>query len=274
MWRVLQYVFTADWESLHRHATTTEDPELVFFVVLPMLVLLCTYWIIGGALLALDFVPPLRSWVRHRKCQPQAQPSARMVLKICAVVGTQMLTIYPLALYLIRHPLSGHLNASKTLPTAAEFLWSAPLYLISTEIWFFYVHWFLHHPKLYPYIHKVHHEFTAPIALECLYFHPVESVAQFGTVVLGPFLLGSHVTLLYLWEFLSIIAILLHHSGYEVPMDGVPGVLGSMSHFHDYHHQKYNRNFGVIGVLDRIHNTDQGYTEHICKWEAKLKGKA
>lgn len=105
--------------------------------------------------------------------------------------------------------------------------------------------------------------------MECLYFHPIESVLQFGVVAFGPMVMQAHVTELYLWEMIAVLAILLHHSGYEVPFDGVPGVLGSMSHFHDYHHQNYRRNFGVLGFFDKLHGTDQGYNEYIQRWEKK-----
>lgn len=32
----------------------------------------------------------------------------------------------------------------------------------------------LHHPYLYKHVHKLHHEWTAPIGIVAIYAHPVE----------------------------------------------------------------------------------------------------
>jgi fatty acid hydroxylase domain-containing protein 2 len=64
--------------------------------------------------------------------------------------------------------------------------------------------------------------------------------------------------MLDLWTVAVISKIVLHHSGYKLPMDGFPFFLTSMVHFHDYHHQFFDTCFGTIGLLDWLHGT--GYT--------------
>jgi len=49
----------------------------------------------------------------------------------------------------------------------------------------------------------------APCALECVYFHPLESVLNFGVVILGPGLLRSHVVMVWYWSAVATTAILV-----------------------------------------------------------------
>ena len=80
---------------------------------------------------------------------------------------------------------------------------------------------------------------------------------------------GSHVTLLWLWTVLSVWGILLHHCGFDAPLDDLG--FGSMAQMHDFHHARFNSNFGIVGVLDWMHSTDHGFKEHVKEWTAQRK---
>ena len=152
-----------------------------------------------------------------------------------------------------------------------------------TEIFFYYSHWMLvrrfdsiscrgifppllvlflqHFPSIYGYVHKKHHRFQAPIGLACEYAHPIEFViSNIGPVIAGPLLFRSHLLTTWLWLMVALIGTINHHSGYRLP-----GFLGSgLSNpaFHDFHHAQFNNNYGLLGILDRLHGTDGA-------WQAK-----
>ena len=89
-----------------------------------------------------------------------------------------------------------------------------------------------HHPRLYKYIHKTHHEWTAPIGIVSIYAHPLEhAVANLMPPALGPLLLGSHLATAWLWFALAIMSTTVAHSGYHLPFFPSPEA-------HDYHHLK------------------------------------
>jgi methylsterol monooxygenase len=53
----------------------------------------------------------------------------------------------------------------------------------------------------------------------------------------------------WLWLFIAVFVTIQVHSGYHFPF--LPS-----SEFHDFHHLKFNVNYGVLGFLDWFHATD------------------
>jgi sterol desaturase/sphingolipid hydroxylase (fatty acid hydroxylase superfamily) len=83
---------------------------------------------------------------------------------------------------------------------------------------------------LYPRIHKIHHEFKAPIGMASEYAHPLEFIfSNLIPAAAGPALCQSHVFVSWLWFNIALLSIFLpkesskdegtitHHSGYRFP---------------------------------------------------------
>jgi len=118
------------------------------------------------------------------------------------------------------------------------------------EITFYYSHRLLHHPYFYKRIHKKHHTWISPIAIAAAYCHPIEHIlSNVLPIAIGPAIMKSHTILLWIWICYATFETLTVHSGFHLP-------LLKSSEFHDYHHLKFNYNYGVLGVLDYIHGTD------------------
>ena len=108
----------------------------------------------------------------------------------------------------------------------------------------------VHTPLLYKRIHKKHHEWTAPIGIVSIYAHPVEHfVSNLTPVFLGPFITGAHLATFWLWIAMALVNTTISHSGYHLPF--LPS-----AEAHDFHHLKFVNCFGVLGILDRLHGTD------------------
>ena len=129
-----------------------------------------------------------------------------------------------------------------------ELFGKLPVHALLAEGAFYAFHGLLHwSPFLYKSIHKIHHRYTAPTAMTCVYAHPLEFV--FGNVLpiyLGPILCNSHPITCYLWWGLAMLGTCKGHSGYTI-----------MGHRDDHedHHVLYQYNYGGMGLLDRILGT-------------------
>jgi fatty acid hydroxylase domain-containing protein 2 len=140
------------------------------------------------------------------------------------------------------------------LPSLSEFFSHALFFIVVEEIVFFYSHLLLHQRFFYDRVHRIHHEFRSPIALAAAYAHPIEMLlSNIVPLMLGPLLARAHVVTLLSWFFVGVITTQIHHSGYEFPWHAFdPTGQPSM---HDYHHEFYHANYGLLGVLDRLHGT-------------------
>lgn len=124
------------------------------------------------------------------------------------------------------------------------------LFFLSIESFlFYYLHRLFHKRFLYKRIHKIHHELTSPIPLSAIYAHPLEhAIVNVMPIMLGPFILGSHVAISALWFMVVNFNTVVSHSGYKFfCLDGTD---------HDNHHKNFYCNYGIY-LFDWLHGTTE-----------------
>lgn len=62
----------------------------------------------------------------------------------------------------------------ESFPSHFQIIWQILFMMLTEDTCFYWCHRTLHHPKLYPLIHKIHHEYNTPISLCSIYAHPLE----------------------------------------------------------------------------------------------------
>jgi sterol desaturase/sphingolipid hydroxylase (fatty acid hydroxylase superfamily) len=210
------------------------------------------YWGFGLTMMAFD--SRLQKW----KLQPDKAPSKEMYKRLFArVLSNQAMLFILSAIARKFKAVQEHCQAMAEvpIPSVRRTIMEVVFHFAVNDVVFYFAHGLLHTPFFYKRIHKIHHEFKAPIALASEYAHPLEYI--FSNVIpgaLGPHLLNSHPLVAWLWLIMGISMTSFHHGGYVIPY--YP--FNEWALLHDYHHFSFYSNLGVTGLLDKNLGTHGG----------------
>ncbi|KAH8386380.1 hypothetical protein KR093_000120 [Drosophila rubida] len=249
-WRYTGDVLQARWVAL---LDVIGDDPMRLWVLGTTTVVFCVYWLYAAIFTLMDITNRPR-FLRKYKIQPGQNEPVHLgrLWQAIKVVLINLTVVNLVTIWLLFELVLTHYNSHdiRELPSFGRVVRDFVVLVVLEEFMFYYAHRLLHHKAIYKYVHKKHHEWTAPIAAITLYAHPVEHVvANLLPVGVSLSLLGSHVTVAWGMITLAVINSMSDHTGYSFPWSA-----GSVR-FHDYHHAKFNYNYGVMGWLDKLHGT-------------------
>jgi sterol desaturase/sphingolipid hydroxylase (fatty acid hydroxylase superfamily) len=138
---------------------------------------------------------------------------------------------------------------------------SVGIYLFLHDTYFYWTHRLMHQKRVFPIMHRVHHESRPPTPWASFSFHPYESVL--GAVFLPALALviPIHVGAVVFILTVMTLAAVLNHSGYEIfPrwwLRGWPGHHLITAAHHDLHHKHFSCNYGLyFRFWDKLMRTD------------------
>ena len=152
------------------------------------------------------------------------------------------------------------------------------------DAWFYWVHRLLHTPRLYKYVHALHHESLDVNPFTSNSFHFLEAILNTLFVLPIFLLMPISTTVLGVQQVLGLLNNLKSHLGYEL----YPGWFARIplleqlvtSTHHNLHHTQYNGNYGLFfNFWDRrfgteLKDTDSLFANIQTRKKVKVKNNA
>ena len=132
-------------------------------------------------------------------------------------------------------------------------LWYVPVSafvaLFLHETYYYWLHRWMHRPKVYRLVHKWHHDNIETSSLTAFSFHPLESVLQAIVVPLLVLFLPMHIFVVLFLLVLMTVSATINHGSVEVyPASGFGNFFNKHligATHHDLHHKKFLTNYGL-----------------------------
>jgi len=135
-----------------------------------------------------------------------------------------------------------------------------PLMLLMHDTYFYWMHRLMHFPKIFKWIHLLHHKSTDPSPWAAYSFHPLEAVIESLIFVIFLFTIPVHSIHLTFFFVISLVYNVYGHLGFELYPKGFNkhwlGKWINTSVSHNQHHQYFKGNYGLyFTVWDRLMGT-------------------
>lgn len=121
------------------------------------------------------------------------------------------------------------------------------------DTYFYWMHRAMHHPKLYRYVHRIHHTSTNPSPWTAYAFHPLEGFLEALIIPIIACTIPVHGPAIGLFFLFQIMYNVYGHLGFELyPKNFHKTWIGryvNTSVAHNLHHDKFHGNFGLYFLV-------------------------
>ncbi|PIN24668.1 C-4 sterol methyl oxidase [Handroanthus impetiginosus] len=164
--------------------------------------------------------------IEKYKLQPNVKNSSADMLDCYKKVIYSFLTAV-LPLQILSYPAfkNAGIRTSLPLPSGSEIFWQLLAYFIIEDFAHYWLHRMLHTKWGYEKIHRVHHEYTAPIVFAAPYAHWAELIILGFASFVGPLIIPGHIITYWTWFVVRQMEAIEVHSMIS------RGVLRSTFHF-------------------------------------------
>ena len=227
----------------------------------PFLMNLFRYFLIAGIPFLVFYILFPKAFEKNR-IQKRLSRSKDFLREIAFSIQTSFI-FAALGVLMLKTPLR---SFTKFYVDIEEYsLWWIPvstfLALVLHDTYFYWMHRWVHQPRIYRKVHLVHHQSVNPSPWTSYSFHFLEGVVEGLIIVFILLLIPMHPIALISFAFLSLIINVYGHLGYEIApkwfRKSIFFPLVNTSIHHNLHHSTFRGNYGLyFRFWDRIMGTE------------------
>ncbi|MEO7316926.1 MAG: sterol desaturase family protein [Ginsengibacter sp.] len=142
--------------------------------------------------------------------------------------------------------------------------WYFPLsliiYMLLQETYYYWIHRWMHIPRIFLIVHKVHHDSKISSPFTAFSFHPIEALLQAVFIPVLLMIIPIHLYVIIALLTIMSLSSVVNHLDIEIYPEGSQNnfskwVIGATHHAQ--HHQRYKYNFGLyFTIWDRLKKTE------------------
>lgn len=191
-----------------------------------------------------------------RQFRKQSQPLYKKDILLSIVTLICNVAIFVLGVFLWRNQII-HVNLNASI---LEITLKSILLLISMDFLMYFFHRMVHSEKLFPMIHKRHHEHDATNAISLFVLHPAEALGFGFLIILVLYIFNFPPESVIIYLSANLIWGTIGHLNVELlPQKYMNKFLIKslgMAEFHNLHHQHIHSNFGFYTLIwDKLFGT-------------------
>lgn len=147
------------------------------------------------------------------------------------------------------------------LPSVRGALLDFAIMIVAHDAYFYWIHRAMHHPRLYPSFHRLHHLSRTPTPWAAYAFAPLEAVVEAAFLPLILLVFETSVVVIFAFTTHMIVRNVIGHAGTELfPRNWlrwpVLRAFTTTTH-HDLHHSEFRWNYGLYFTWwDRLMGTE------------------
>lgn len=222
----------------------------IYFVAIFFAVLIIRYFIAAGVFYWYFYILKFDKW-KNKKLNPDKLPDPKQLkieIKWSVITSSIFAIVCAAAIGLYQ---AGY-TAVYTKITGYGY-WYLPLSLLVVlflhETYYYWVHKWMHHPKIFHHVHKVHHDSIVTSPWTAFSFHPWEGLLEAMILPLLIMIVPMHPYVILTYLVLMTISSVINHLdielfSYSFQRSRVGRWLIGATH-HYYHHKEFKTNYGL-----------------------------